>query len=66
MTTTSGITNRCQCLYTAHPTLLVDFCGNCGARLWGEGVCRECGHKREKPRRSNTGAPKNEKSSLCE
>lgn len=54
-----GITHRSQCIYTEHPALLVDFCGNCGARLWGEDTCRECGHKREKPRRCSAEASGN-------
>jgi len=54
-----GITHRGQCLYTDHPALLVDFCGNCGARLWGADECQECHHKREKPRRGSTEASGN-------
>lgn len=52
----TAITHNAHLVCTAHPALLVDFCGNCGARLWGEERCRECGHEREKPQRGNAGA----------
>uniref|UniRef100_I2Q064 Uncharacterized protein n=1 Tax=Desulfovibrio sp. U5L TaxID=596152 RepID=I2Q064_9BACT len=48
-------THRATIKTICHPALAVHFCDNCGARLWGETTCRECGHEKEPALCGNTG-----------
>ncbi|MGE4537636.1 MAG: hypothetical protein AB7D37_11205 [Desulfovibrio sp.] len=51
-------THHATMLTTAHPALLVHFCGNCGERLWGEILCPHCHHKNDPPQCGDIGAAK--------